>query len=102
LKVKVIDFDLAQQVISDKMSKVYAGTRLYLSPQILQRDPYSLEKNQVWQLGCLLFALYFNYLPFENNDGIIHGDLTYFLFDSEARGSIPFKDANAIFFMLCS
>jgi serine/threonine protein kinase len=67
-KVKVIDFDFAQNVIPGKTSTFYAGTPGYFSPEICKLRPYSLEKNQVWQLGVVLYELYFLASPFSNRD----------------------------------
>jgi serine/threonine protein kinase len=57
--VKIIDFDYAQDVKLGELSTFYGGTAGYLSPEIVKAVPYSLEKNQVWQLGCVLYELYF-------------------------------------------
>jgi serine/threonine protein kinase len=69
LKIKVIDFDFSQFfVIQGKRSEIRAGTPGYFSPEIVKGIPYNLEKNQVWQLGCVLYKLYFLNVPFSNND----------------------------------
>jgi serine/threonine protein kinase len=62
LLIKLIDFDIAQHVISGELSTFYGGTLRFMSPQVRevsQLRQYSLEKNQVWQLGCILYKLYF-------------------------------------------
>jgi serine/threonine protein kinase len=101
LKVKVIDFDLAQKVIPGQKSDVFAGSSSYLSPQIVLKEPYSLEKNQVWQLGCLLYILYFSNHPFQNNFEIVQKDLyNDFLYYSRESASISIPDANFIARML--
>jgi serine/threonine protein kinase len=58
-EIKVIDYDFAQKVITGQMSVFYGGTRAYLSPEQYAKTAYSLEKNQVWQLGAVLYKLYY-------------------------------------------
>jgi serine/threonine protein kinase len=58
-EIKVIDYDFAQKVIKGEMSKFFGGTRGYLSPEQISKTDYSLEKNQVWQLGVVLYQLYY-------------------------------------------
>jgi serine/threonine protein kinase len=59
LQVKVLDFSLAQKVVDGEFSTAYVGTPSFYSPQIARKIPYSLEKNQIWQLGTFLYTLYF-------------------------------------------
>jgi serine/threonine protein kinase len=59
MEIKVIDFSLAQKVIEGELSTAYIGTPSFSSPQIQKRIPYSLEKNQIWQLGTLLYTFHF-------------------------------------------
>jgi serine/threonine protein kinase len=65
-EIKVIDFDFAQMVDS-KLSKFFAGTVGYFSPELIKKTPYSLEKNQVWQLGVVLYNLYYVHDWVSNN-----------------------------------
>jgi serine/threonine protein kinase len=58
-EIKVIDYDFAQKVIQGQMSTFSGGTRGYRSPEQYQQIAYSLEKNQVWQLGAVLYKLYY-------------------------------------------
>jgi serine/threonine protein kinase len=74
-EVKIIDFDMAKAVIPNYLSRNFSGTLSYFSPQILQGFSYSLEKNQVWQLGCILYILYFKSHPFRNEQDILRLDI---------------------------
>jgi len=40
------------------------GTPNYISPEVLERQPYGLESD-LWSLGCILFALLTGTPPFE-------------------------------------
>jgi serine/threonine protein kinase len=75
LEIKIIDFDLAMPYILELPCNRYVGTSLYLSPEIVNVVPYNLDKNLVWQLGCLLYALYFQEKPFKDNFDIRYLDI---------------------------
>jgi serine/threonine protein kinase len=68
MSIKIIDFDIAQPITPDLLSMFYGGTPGYGSPEILTHKPYSLEKNQVWQLGIILYRLYFLDIPFNGDE----------------------------------
>jgi serine/threonine protein kinase len=74
-KIKLIDYDISQIVISGEDSTFYGGTKLFFSPEIVLKIPYSLEKNTVWQLGCLLYVLYFHRYPFYHNSDIVYKNI---------------------------
>jgi serine/threonine protein kinase len=74
-KIKLIDYDLSQNVIFGEKSKFYGGTKLFYSPEIIRKLRYSLEKNSVWQLGCLLYLLYFHRYPFHNMGQILYNTI---------------------------
>jgi serine/threonine protein kinase len=57
-EIKLIDYDIAQNVDTNK-SKFFVGTHGYLSPEQVKKKPYALEKNQVWQLGVVLYNIYY-------------------------------------------
>jgi serine/threonine protein kinase len=75
LDIKIIDFDLALPYFFGVPCNRYVGTPHYFSPEIVNRIPYSLDKNLVWQLGCLLYGLFFQEKPFKNFDDIISLDI---------------------------
>lgn len=47
----------------------------YVSPEIIKNEPYSIEKNDVWQLGVFLYVLLFSTLPFKNAYETINLDI---------------------------
>lgn len=68
-EIKIIDFDLAEEITPLNRGNCThpRGTVEYLSPELARREfPYSMEKNEVWQLGVLLFELFFQNVPFKS------------------------------------
>ena len=61
VQIKIIDFEFATQKIHSNNS---VGTLGYMSPQILQREEYNTFKNDIWNLGVLLFSLYTGNRPY--------------------------------------
>ena len=55
--IKLGDFGIAR-VLSDTKSKAktVVGTPYYLSPEIIQSQPYSF-KSDIWSLGVLLYEM---------------------------------------------
>jgi serine/threonine protein kinase len=88
----VIDFDLAQFVVQKKMSTFRGGTPGYYSPEMLKNVPYSLEKNQVWQLGCVLYKLYFSVMPFVNDKESLNFDIIVKMDKDLAKSRRQFPD----------
>lgn len=93
LDIKIIDFGLSQEVNQRNggMSKQIIGSFFYLSPEIIEQRKYSIEKAEVWQLGVVLYALFFSDFPFLDRDDILFKDekrlitrnsAKYFRFDS--------------------
>ena len=64
--VKIIDFGLAVRLeIGEKgEQKTLCGTPNYISPEILNSQPYGLQSD-LWSLGCILYALLTGTPPFE-------------------------------------
>jgi serine/threonine protein kinase len=62
--IKLIDFGTAK-VAQAKLKKSFSfgGTLAYMSPEMLGDTGYSFETD-VWSLGCLLFEMMSNILPF--------------------------------------
>ena len=77
--VKLSDFGLSE-IFKDKeeMSEI-CGTKEYLAPEMIRRDPYDFRVD-FWQLGCLLYELYFNCNCFENNRNTLNPKKSDILF----------------------
>jgi serine/threonine-protein kinase ULK/ATG1 len=46
------------------------GTPIYMSPQVLLGDPYTI-KCDVWSLGVVFYRMLYNIYPWEKTDNII-------------------------------
>ncbi|KAJ3322528.1 hypothetical protein HDU76_013850 [Blyttiomyces sp. JEL0837] len=68
LEIKLIDFGSATPISapdSDEFpSKLFAGTVEYKAPEVSLQKTFSLKQQEVWSMGCLLFALLFTDWPF--------------------------------------
>lgn len=63
-EVKLCDFGFSR-VVKDQLElfNTMCGTPLYMSPEILFLEPYSM-KSDIWSLGILFYVLLFNKHPF--------------------------------------
>lgn len=50
------------------LSETYCGSYAYASPEILKGIPYDPFLSDVWAMGCVLFAMVFGRLPFDDKD----------------------------------
>ena len=68
-QVRIIDFGLAVKLqIGEKgEQKTLCGTPNYISPEVLNSQPYGLQSD-LWSLGCILYALLTGTPPFECPD----------------------------------
>jgi serine kinase len=51
-----------------KMSETYCGSYAYASPEILKGVPYDPFMSDIWAMGCVLYAMVFGRLPFDDRD----------------------------------
>lgn len=68
--VKLSDFGLSEVFTDNKNMNDLCGTKEYLAPEMIKREEYDFRVD-FWQLGCLLYELYFNVTCFKNNDRIL-------------------------------
>lgn len=51
-----------------RLSETYCGSYAYASPEILKGTPYDPFLSDVWAMGCVLFAMVYGRLPFDDRD----------------------------------
>lgn len=51
-----------------KLSETYCGSYAYASPEILKGIPYDPFLSDLWAMGCVLYAMVFGRLPFDDRD----------------------------------
>jgi testis-specific serine kinase len=51
-----------------RLSETYCGSYAYASPEILQGIPHNPFLADVWAIGCVLYAMVFGRLPFDDKD----------------------------------
>jgi serine/threonine protein kinase len=68
--VKLSDFGLSEIFKDKKDMNDLCGTKEYLAPEMIRRQAYDFRVD-FWQLGCLLYELYFNITCFKNNAHIL-------------------------------
>lgn len=77
--IKLGDFGIARVLTNTKENaKTMVGTPYYLSPEIIERRPYSF-KSDIWSLGVILYELCALKPPFD-------GDSLHFLCMRIVRG----------------
>lgn len=57
-----------KEVKDSTLSETYCGSYAYASPEILRGIPYDPYLSDVWAMGCVLFAMVFGRLPFDDRD----------------------------------
>ena len=63
--IKVADFGFCKALCSrDEMTKTMVGSPIYMAPEILKGQKYTI-KADIWSMGVCLFEMLFGYCPFE-------------------------------------
>jgi serine/threonine-protein kinase ULK/ATG1 len=66
--IKLADFGFCKPLESeDEISKTMLGSPIYMAPEILKGEPYSI-KSDIWSLGVVLFRMLYGFCPFESNN----------------------------------
>lgn len=73
--MKLSDFGFAKMVADEEFKnspqmQTSVGTPIYMSPQVLLGDPYTI-KCDVWSLGVVFYKMLYNIYPWEKTDNII-------------------------------
>ena len=67
-KVKIADFGFCKQLESRKdLSKTILGSPIYMAPEILLGEEYTM-KADIWSLGVMLYEMLYGKCPFEGKN----------------------------------
>ena len=61
--LKIIDFGLSVKMGHDGFSQTFAGTGLYMAPEVLSGKSYDKECD-MWSVGVIIFAMLSGHVPF--------------------------------------
>jgi serine/threonine-protein kinase ULK/ATG1 len=66
--IKLADFGFCKPLENeDEISKTMLGSPIYMAPEILKGETYSI-KSDIWSLGVVLFRMLYGFCPFESNN----------------------------------
>ncbi|RWS31435.1 testis-specific serine/threonine-protein kinase 3-like isoform X1 [Leptotrombidium deliense] len=70
---KITDFGFARICYDPKtgkrlLSETYCGSAAYVAPEVLKGTPYNPMIADIWGLGCVLYVMVNNALPFDDSD----------------------------------
>ena len=80
--IKVSDFGLARYISFKTMATTQCGTPGYVSPEILNEQPYGKECDY-WSIGVVLYILLCGFPPFFDDDNLV-------LFEKIKNGAFTF------------
>lgn len=66
--VLLSDFGFATYYHQGALLYDFPGTPKYAAPELTKGIPYDGQKSDIWALGVCLYYLYFNVLPFDDED----------------------------------
>lgn len=69
LILKISDFGLSRFVFDGLNAETYAGTKVYMAPEVRCRESYN-EKCDMWSTGVILFEMCTQSYPFKHLDDV--------------------------------
>ena len=66
-RIKVADFGLSQFKQKGEKTNIFNGSRVYMAPEIIAKQPYDPYKADVWSFGVTLYKMATGTLPFDGN-----------------------------------
>ncbi|OHT14087.1 CAMK family protein kinase [Tritrichomonas foetus] len=67
-RIKLSDFGLAQPIRPNELSKMIGGSKPYMAPEVVLKQPYDPSKADIWSLGISFFFLGTKKLPWHSQD----------------------------------
>lgn len=67
LKIKLIDFGLANYIKIDELHRTNCGSLDYAAPEIIDDQPYNPIMIDIWSLGVILYSMIFGCFPWGSN-----------------------------------
>lgn len=58
VKISIIDFAFSKPITGEKEKYNFSGTKMYASPEVLNKRPYDLEAYDIWCFGATIMAIY--------------------------------------------
>ena len=71
-KLKLIDFGFALKLKEDELISVFCGTPSYMSPEIINRQPYDGKASDIWAFAVCAFRMVIGNFPFRGEVMSIH------------------------------
>ncbi|CRK93679.1 CLUMA_CG007208, isoform A [Clunio marinus] len=57
---------IKKKALDPMLSETYCGSFAYASPELLKSTPYDPFMSDIWAMGCVLYAMVFGRLPFDD------------------------------------
>lgn len=63
---KLADFGFCKELGTETMTRTMLGSPLYMAPEILRGEPYSVNAD-IWSVGVIFFEMLYGFCPYQSN-----------------------------------
>ena len=63
----IADFGFARELKGTDISSTFCGSAAYAAPELLRGVKYNSFSSDIWSLGCILFVMLINRMPFRDD-----------------------------------